>query len=85
MWSNLGIWRKFFVVCADDTTPYVIGKNNEKGITEVINITKKLFTWFSDNQMKAIHGKCHLLLSTSKPLSIQVDRTLIKVYNSKSL
>lgn len=27
--------------------------------------------------MKAIHGKCHLLLSTSKPLSIQVDRTLI--------
>ena len=52
---------------ADDTTPYAVGENTEEVMTE---LTKKLFKWFSDNQMKVNHGKCHLLLSSMEPLSI---------------
>ena len=43
-------------------------------MNEVTNITKKLFIWFSENQMKANHGKCHLLLGTPKISSIRIDR-----------
>ena len=51
--------NKYFANHTDDTTSYA---------TEVLGnlsgITKKLFTWFANNQMKANDDKCHLLLSS---------------------
>ena len=56
--------------------PMLLEKHIEEVITELTNISQKLFTWFS-HQMKSNHGKCHLLLSSSEPLSIQVGQKLL--------
>ena len=37
---------------------YTIGENNEEAITELTSLSQKLFTWLSNNQIKANHGKC---------------------------
>ena len=55
--------NNLFVNYADNTTPCAVGENTGEMITELNNISQKLLTWFSDNQMKANHGKCYLLLS----------------------
>ena len=53
-----------FAKYADDTTPYMIASNTVEVMENLTSITKKLFIWFANNQMKANHDKCHLLLST---------------------
>ena len=58
----MSIENNYFTNYADDTTPYVIGNNLEEVVSELKNIIKKLFTWFSQNEMKANLGKCHMLL-----------------------
>ena len=41
-------------------------------------LTKKLFSWFSTNQMKASNDKCHLsLCSPEKDPAIQVEESTI--------
>ena len=66
-----------FANYADDTTPYTAEDNTEEVIIELTNIIQKLFTWFSGNQMKVIHEKCHLLLSTPEPLHIQIGGAVV--------
>ena len=70
---------------ADHKTPYAVGENTEEVVTELTNISQKLFTWFSDNQVKANHGKCHLLFSSSEPLSIKVGGAVINSLPSEKL
>ena len=36
-----------------------VNGKTEEVITKLTNITQKLFAWFSDNQMKFNHTKCH--------------------------
>ena len=67
-----------FTSYADDTTPYVVANNTEEVIENLTNVTQKLFTWFANNQMKANHHKCHLLLSTQEEANIQIVNTRIK-------
>ena len=55
MWPVFGICGYFFANYADDITPYTVGDNTEEVITELTNISQKLYTWFSDNQTKADH------------------------------
>ena len=57
----LSIENNYFTNYADDTTPYVIGNNPDEVVSELKDITEKLFTWFSQNEMKANLGKCHML------------------------
>ena len=47
--------------------------------------TQKLFTWFANNQMKANHDKCHLLLSTQEKANIQTANTTIKRSQSENI
>ena len=47
-----------------DTTPYSVGSTKTEVLENLSGITKKLFTWFANNQMKANDDKCHLLLSS---------------------
>ena len=68
---------------ADDTTPYVVANNTEEVIENLINGTQKLFTWFANNQMKANHDKCHVLLSTPEESNIQIANTTIKCSQSE--
>ena len=62
----LSLENNYFTNYADDTTPYVIGNNPDKVASELRDITEKLFTWFSQNEMKANLGKCHMLLSSTE-------------------
>ena len=72
-----------FTNYADDTTPYVVANNTEEVIENLTNVTQKLFTWFANNQMKANHDKCHLLLSTQEEANIQIANTTIKCSQSE--
>ena len=38
---------------ADDNTPNAVGNNIEELIVKLQNASKRLFQWFSDNQMKS--------------------------------
>ena len=64
---------------ADDPTVYAFEENTEEMI-----VSQKLFTWFSDNQVKANHSKCHLLLSP-EPFSIQISGPVINSSQSEKL
>ena len=67
-----------FTDSADDTTPYVVANITEEVIGNLTNVTQKLFTWFANNQMKANHDKCHLLLSTQEEANTQIANTTTK-------
>ena len=47
-------------------------------------ITKKLFTWFAQNEMKANLNKSHLLLSTTDVFNLYI-KTIIRNSKSKKL
>ena len=79
----LSIENNYFTNYADDTTPYVIGNNPDEVVSELI--TEKLFTWFSQNEMKANLGKCHTLLSSAESLKFQISETIIHNSQSKKL
>ena len=65
----LSIENNYFTNYADDTTPYVIGNNPDEVVSEIRDITEKLFTWFSQNEMKTNLGKCHMFLSSIESLN----------------
>ena len=48
-----------FTKYADDTTPYLLGNNAEKVVSELKAITQKLFTCFALIEMKANLNKTH--------------------------
>ena len=63
----------------------MVANNTEEVIENLTNVTQKLFTWFANNQMKAKHEKCHLLLSTQAEENIQIVNTTIKCSQSEKL
>ena len=48
---------------ADDNTPYAIDTNIDTLITNLVNDTSILITWFSDNYFKMNADKCKLLIT----------------------
>ena len=48
-------------------------------ISELQDISSKVFKWFDDNHMKVNPGKCHLLLilSTKSPEVVSIDEIQI--------
>ena len=42
------------------------------------NYVESLFTWFKENHMKPNGDKCHLLVTTEKPVSISIDGSNVK-------
>ena len=81
----LSIENNYFTNYADDTTPYVIGNNPDEVVSELKDITEKLFTWFSQNEMKANLGKCHMLSSCTESLNFQISGEVIHNSQSKKL
>ena len=49
-----------FANYADDTTPYSVGSTKTEILENLSGITKKLFTWLANNQIKSSDDKCHL-------------------------
>ena len=48
-------------------------ENNDVTLKETEAVGKVLSEWFSNNFLKANSDKCHLILSTDKPFSINID------------
>ena len=49
-------------------------------------LTKKLFSWFANNQMKANDDKCHLILNSSaEDAAIQAEESTITCPKAKKL
>ena len=67
-----------FASYADNNTSYITAEN----LDEVIELSEedsiKLFQWLSDNQMKANHNKCHLLVSGKNKVTINASGFKIK-------
>ena len=63
----------------------MVANNTEEVIENLTNVTQKLFTWFANNQMKANHDKCHLLLSTQEEVNTQIANTTIKCSESEKI
>ena len=76
----------YFANYADDTTTYSVGSTTTEVLENQSDITKKLLTWFANNQMKADDDKCYLLLSSSGDTAlIQIENSTIKCAKAKKL
>ena len=62
-----------FASYADDNTPYVRAENLDKIIKSLEKVSIKLFQWFSDDQMKANHDICHLLVSGKNNVTMNAN------------
>ena len=74
-----------FTSYADDNTPYSSGETPEHVVESLKDSSNKLFEWFENNHMKANSDKCHLLMRTKVPVSIEVDKDVIKNTNCEKL
>ena len=70
-----------FANYADDNTPFASGNTPVEVLECLDNASVKLFEWFSNNQMKANPDKCHLLISSMTPTSVNIKGHIIN--NSK--
>ena len=59
--------------------------NTDVTLEKLEEVGKVLFEWFSNNFLKANADKCHLILSTDDPFSINIDSEIIKSSNIKKL
>ena len=66
---------------ADDTSPYISGRNIKEIIETLENTSITMFSWFKFNSMKANPDKCHLLLSSDEKCNASVGNHHIE--NSK--
>ena len=58
---------------ANDNTPHTYDSDLYTILGKLRNCTDSLFTWFKENHMKPNGDKCHLLVTTEKSVSINID------------
>lgn len=63
---------------ADDNTIYCSNDCVNDVVASLPKSAKKLFQWFSVNQMKGSTDKCHLTLSKETDAEIRVGESLTK-------
>ena len=63
---------------ADDSTPYVSGRNIEEVIASLEEVSKCIFQWFRDNEFQGNASKCHVLLSTNKKVHVNIGTAQIE-------
>ena len=54
--------------CADDNT-----RHTYTVLSKLKSSTDSLFTWFKENHVKRIGDKCHVLVTTEKLVSTNID------------
>ena len=66
--------------------PYDFGSTTTEVLDNLSCLTKKLFSWFANNQMKANDDKCHLILSSPEDdIAFQIENSTIKCSKVKKL
>ena len=69
---------------AEDITPYSCETDIPTVISELQDISVKVFNWFGKNHMNANPGKCHLLLITKSPDVVSIDGIQITSSTAKT-
>ena len=57
---------------ADDSTPFVVENNIDCVIASLEQVPGTFFNWFKNNRLKNSVDKCHVLVSTNKPVGIKI-------------
>ena len=65
-----------FAGYTDDNTPYTYS-SNIKNVIQSTKSIRKMFHWFSTNNLVASAGKCHLLTSSKTPVDIHISNNEI--------
>ena len=63
---------------ADDTTPYICGKDITSVIKSLENAAEIVFIWFKNNQMNGNEEKCDVVLSTHQDMHVKIGTLYIK-------
>ena len=64
----------------------LIAQQQKEVLENLSCLTKKLFSWFTNNQMIASNDKCHLMLSSPEEnAAIQIEESRIKRSKVKKL
>ena len=89
LFFNIHLCNLFFIIekfhitnFADDNIPDVTGDNISTVAKLLEEVACAIFQWCKDNEMKANADKCHVLLSTSNELAVEINEVQIK--NSQS-
>ena len=59
-------------------THRMCSENVDITLEKLEEVGKVLFEWFSNKFLKANPDKCHFILSTDEPFSINIDNEVIK-------
>ena len=62
---------------ADDNTPYTFSSELDVALKKLRSYTIKIFEWFHNNRLKSNAGKCNLITSSTSPVEIQIENTII--------
>ena len=78
--------NNYFVNYANGITPYFVGSTTAEVLENLSCLTKKLFSWFVNNQMKVNDDKYHLISSSSEEdAATQIELSRIKYLKVKKL
>ena len=62
---------------ADDNTPYTFSSALDVALKKLRSYTIRIFEWFHNNWLKSNAGKCNLITSSTFPVEIQMENTII--------
>ena len=89
---NIFLADLFFVVkdiyiasYPDDSTPFIVENNIDNVIASLEQVSDALFNWFKNNRLKNNVDKCHVLVSTNKPVGIKIGDYTIDNSECKKL
>ena len=61
---------------AVDNTPHTYDSDLYTALSKLKNCTDSLFTWFKENHVKPNCDTCHLLVTTEKSVSFNIDERM---------
>ena len=62
---------------ADDNTPYTFSSEPDVALKKLRSYSVKIFEWFHNNRLKSNAGKCNLIISSTSPVEIEIENTII--------
>ena len=70
---------------ADGSTPFIVENNIDNVIASLKQASDPLFNWFKNIRLKNNVDKCHVLVSTNKPVGIKIGDYTIDNSKCKKL
>ena len=70
---------------ADDSKAFIVENNIDNVIASLEQVSDALFNWLKNNRLKNNVDKCHVLVSTNKPVGIKIEDYTIDNSECKKL